>query len=141
MWTGAQRYGDQKIVQQPVRPVLFRALGVTLSIVLGGAILVLLLAVPLGAIAGRYRHVIDRTISLVALIAICTHPMVVGLILRTVFGNRLHWLPPTGYCTLFAEQGRASAAVPTQWAAHLSFRGSRSRCSSSRSTSAWSGSA
>ena len=109
----------QKIVEAPIRPALFEALGVTMSIVLGGAILVLLLAMPLGAIAGRYAGTwLDRTISLVALIAICTHPMVVGLILRTMFANRLHWVPPTGYCNLIANKDSVCSG-PEQWASHL----------------------
>ena len=44
--------------------------------------------------------------------------MVVGLILRSVVGSRLHWLPPTGYCPL---QGSPSAPCsgPASWAEHL----------------------
>jgi peptide/nickel transport system permease protein len=79
---------------------------VTLSIVLGGAVLVVLLSVPLGAIAGRRIGALsDRTISLVALIGICTHPMVIGLILRGIFGEHLHWAPIGGYCTLTGAPG------------------------------------
>ena len=118
-WSGALVNADQKIVEQPIGPALSSALGVTMSIVLGGAILVLLLAIPLGAIAGRFAGTwLDRTISLVALIAICTHPMVVGLILRTAFGNRLRWAPPTGYCNLITSKG-SPCSGPEQWASHL----------------------
>ena len=118
-WSGALVNADQKIVEQPIRPVLTGALAVTMSIVLGGAILVLLLAIPLGAIAGRYAGTwLDRTISLVALIAICTHPMVIGLILRTAFGDRLHWAPPSGYCNLIPSKD-AVCSGPDQWASHL----------------------
>ena len=118
-WTGAQITADQTIVEQPIRPQLVMALAVTMSIVLGGAILVLLLAIPLGAIAGRFAGTwLDRTISLVALIAICTHPMVVGLILRTTFGDRLQWVPPTGYCNLIPSKD-ALCSGPDQWATHL----------------------
>jgi peptide/nickel transport system permease protein len=117
-WTGVQVTADQKVVEQPIGPVLVGALAVTMSIVLGGAILVLLLAIPLGAIAGRFQGTwLDRTISLVALIAICTHPMVIGLILRTVFGNRLGWAP-TGYCNLIPSNA-ALCSGPDQWASHL----------------------
>jgi peptide/nickel transport system permease protein len=118
-WTGASVTAGKRIVEAPIRPVLFEALGVTMSIVLGGAMLVLLLAMPLGAIAGRYAGTwLDRTISLVALIAICTHPMVLGLILRTTFANRLHWAPPTGYCNLIANKDSVCSG-PEQWASHL----------------------
>ncbi len=104
---------------QGVQIQLARELGVTLSITLGGALFVLLLAVPLGAIAGsRLRTLTDRTISLVALIGVCTHPMVISLILRGVFGDHLHWVPPTGYCPLRGPSfGPCNG--PADWASHL----------------------
>jgi peptide/nickel transport system permease protein len=118
-WTDATLMPSQKLQEIPIGSLLSDAVPETLSIILGGALLVLLLAVPLGAIAGRrLGSLSDRTISLVALIGICTHPMVVGLILRTAFGNQLHWLPPTGYCKLIpAAQDPCSG--PTPWAEHL----------------------
>lgn len=118
-WTGLTVTNGQKAVEMPIGPTLFGAFAVTMSIVFGGALLVLLLAIPLGAIAGRFRGTwLDRSISLLALIAICTHPMVLGLILRTVFGDRLGWVPPTGYCNLVPNKD-ALCSGPDQWASHL----------------------
>ena len=132
-WTGATVNPDQKLVAPAIGPRLFAATRLTGSILLGGTALALLLAIPLGAFAGRFQGTfLDRTISLVTLIGICTHPMVVGLLLRTVFGNRLHWLPPIGYCT-FSSAGQGSSVVvpdpgfdanipcsgPVAWAEHL----------------------
>jgi peptide/nickel transport system permease protein len=109
-----QKFGLPSIGSQ-----LADALHVTLSITLGGAVLVLLLAVPLGAIAGsRLRSLTDRTISLVALIGVCTHPMVIGLILRSAFGDHLHWAPPEGYCPLTGPYGGGCNNVG-DWASHL----------------------
>ncbi len=119
MWAGSAVTGEQTIVQQPIGPVLLPALRATLSIILGGALLVVLLAVPLGAIAGRkIGSISDRTISLIALVGICTQPMVVGLILRTIFGNRLSLLPPTGYCTFGSNAGNTCSG-PVPWVEHL----------------------
>lgn len=102
-----------------VASALSQELGVTLSITLGGALIVLLLAVPLGAIAGtRLRSLGDRTISLVALIGVCTHPMVIALILRSTVGNHLHWAPPTGYCPLTGG-GFGGCNNVSDWASHL----------------------
>jgi peptide/nickel transport system permease protein len=93
--------------------------------------------VPLGALAGsRIGSLRDRTISTASLIGICTHPMVLGLVLATVFGaEHLNWLPGGGYCTFGApggfgapSPGGGNAAVlgavapchgPRQWALHL----------------------
>ena len=103
-----------------IRDDLSSELPVTLSILLGGAVLVLALAVPLGAIAGsRLRSLTDRTISLIALIGICTHPMVIGLILRGIFGDHLHWVA-TGYCPITGTpQGFGGCNGVQDWAAHM----------------------
>jgi peptide/nickel transport system permease protein len=117
-WSGAQLI-EPKLTEQPIGPQLASAVPATLSIILGGALLVVLLAVPLGAISGRRIGSIgDRTIMLIALIGICTHPMVVGLILRTVFGNQLHWVDPRGYCQLTPD-ANATCSGPIDWASHL----------------------
>lgn len=106
-WQGEQLVPINKL--QPgglIGPGVYSALRVTLSLILGGAVVVLLLAVPLGTLAGsRIGSWTDRTISLVALIAVCLHPMILGLILRSLFGHRLGWTPQYGYCPIFAPKG------------------------------------
>lgn len=105
-WAGSTLVNNTSLVRTSIGPQLSQWLPVTLSIVLGGAVLVVLLSVPLGAIAGkRIGALSDRTISLIALIGICTHPMVVGLILRGIFGEHLQWAPVGGYCTLTGAPG------------------------------------
>jgi peptide/nickel transport system permease protein len=118
-WTGAQLEPGNKLVQVPVGSLLYPAVGATLSIILGGAFFVLLLAVPLGALAGsRVGSLSDRTISIVALIAVCTHPMVLGSVLQKGFaGFHLPWPPLNGYCPLFHQV--AGCGGPTDWAGHL----------------------
>lgn len=118
-WEGVSVDANQTLHSPAIGPIIWPRLRQTLSIVLGGALLVVLLAVPLGAMAGRrLGSLSDRTISLVTLVGICTHPMVVGLILRTVFGNQLHWVPPTGYCTL-GHDPSSLCSGPVNWAEHL----------------------
>jgi peptide/nickel transport system permease protein len=110
----------------PVAP--YQALRVTLSILIGGAVLVLLLALPLGAISGtRIGSWTDRAISFGALVLVCTHPMMLGLILKSV-GGKVSWLPTVGYCT-FVKHGAATGirypsgyqacGGPVDWAKHL----------------------
>ena len=118
-WAGSQVTGEQQLVRLPIGPQLASAVPQTLSIIIGGALLVVLLAVPLGAISGRrIGSVSDRTISLVALVGICTHPMVVGLTLNTALGQQLRWFPPGGYCPLIPTSG-AYCSGPVDWASHL----------------------
>ncbi len=119
MWSGAQITPSQKLVAAPISPQLMPAFGITLSLLLGGVALVLLLAVPLGALAGsRVGALSDRAISLVALIGICTHPMVIGILVRSLFHGRLHWLPPSGYCPLSGAPPGGCSGV-ADWADHL----------------------
>ena len=108
-WSGAGVLDNNRLVRIPIGPQLEHWLPVTLSIVLGGAVLVVVLSVPLGAIAGRRIGALsDRWISLVALLGICTHPMVIGLILRGIFGEHFHWAPVGGYCPLTGAPSQAN---------------------------------
>lgn len=119
-WEGAHVTGAQTVVGRlPIAPMVDPALRATLSLLLGGAALVLILAVPLGAYAGsRIRSIGDRTISLVALVGICTHPMVTGILIRALFAGRLHWFPPAGYCPLIRAPG-GGCGGPIDWSYHL----------------------
>jgi peptide/nickel transport system permease protein len=90
----------------------------TLSLLLGGAAIVLVLAVPLGAFAGRRIGSIgDRTVSLLALVGVCSHPMVIAVLVRSLFHGRLHWAPSSRYCPLI--HSGAGCGGPADWAAHL----------------------
>jgi peptide/nickel transport system permease protein len=102
--------------------------GATLSLLLGGAVLVLLLAVPLGAISGsRIGSWADKLISFFALLMLCAHPMMLALVLRSA-GGSLHWIPTTGYCSLTGHSIVATqiggvqtytCGGPADWAKHL----------------------
>jgi peptide/nickel transport system permease protein len=121
-----------RIVDAGAVPVPYGPLRATLSILIGGAALVLLLSLPLGAIAGsRIGSWADRAISFGALVLVCIHPMMLGLILRNA-GGRFDWLPTSGYCT-FVDHGAQQPNVfsptafppappcggPADWATHL----------------------
>ena len=102
----------------PITQQLDAQLRVTLSLLLGGAAVVLLLSVPLGAFAGsRVGTISDRTVSLVALVGVCSHPMVLSILIRSLFHGRLHWTPPGGYCPLSGGQPGCSGFA--DWASHL----------------------
>jgi peptide/nickel transport system permease protein len=123
-WTGAV-LNDNKLTTTPIAPVLYPSLRETLSILLGGALLVLIFSLPLGAIAGkRIGSLSDRTISIVALVGVCTHPIVVGTLLQKFFSVHLKWTPYGGYCTFFKHGPPPGVPFtpcggPAQWATHL----------------------
>ena len=106
----------------------------TASLVLGGMLLLLVVAIPLGIfVATRPRSVADRVTVAFSIAAISTHPLVVGLLLQLFVGNRWHIAPPSGYCPLTgsgpdlsnpAFLTSSTANVPTcggplDWSAHL----------------------
>jgi peptide/nickel transport system permease protein len=119
-WRGSQLVGNTRLEQPALGPTLYPGLRITLSIILGGAALVLLLAVPLGAFSGtRVGSLGDRVISTTTLVGICTHPMVLGLILATVFGaGHLGWVPTYGYCPIVRGPTDQCGGVG-DWSAHL----------------------
>ena len=119
-WAGSQLVSNDHLVQQPIGPPLFTAFRATMSIILGGALLVVLLAIPLGTFAGtRVGSKVDHVVSSTTLVGVCTHPMVLGLLLATFFGSaHLHWLPDSGYCPLL-QGADDQCGGPRDWASHL----------------------
>ena len=102
---------DGQIHGSAVGHMVWTAAGVTGSIILGGAVLLVVIAVPLALLSARLpRTILDRTIVAISLIGISTHPLVIGVVLRLLFGERWQWVPPTGYCNL---QGAGPPSPPT----------------------------
>lgn len=70
---------------------------VTLSITIGAIILSGLLAIVLGTLAAGRRGWIDRVIQVGSVVAAAVPGFLFALVLATVFGLTLRWLPATGY--------------------------------------------
>ena len=122
-----------RLVGAPVGRTIVESLSVTGSLVLGGAVLLVLIAVPLGLLAAsRPRSWVDRTSVALVLLGISTHPLVVGVVLQTLFAKRWNFAPDIGYCTLTKHAKPDPNAVGIfylveteechgvqQWASHL----------------------
>jgi peptide/nickel transport system permease protein len=120
---------DGRIHGNPVGHMVIQAAGVTGSVILGGAVLLVLLAVPLALISARLpRSIVDRVVVAVSLVGISTHPLVVGLVLQLLF--TIHWhLLDGGYCNFFAHPPHVDPRLgitqpgacggPKDWASHL----------------------
>lgn len=96
--------GNSWVVRgQEVNEILVRAAPVTASLVIGGAVLWLLLAIPIGLLSAlRPRSPLSRLTTVFVLIGISAHPLWIGLVLSYLFGHKLGLMPTGGYCEVFS---------------------------------------
>ena len=118
--------------RESVNSIVLNAAPVTASLVFGGAVVWMLIALPVGVLSAlRPRSVLDRVAMITVLIGISAHPVWIGLIMSYLFGyvpTTGHFLgvdfpaftlfPVQGYCDLVgAEPGTCGG--PVQWSYHL----------------------
>ena len=113
--------GDSIRSREPVTTVIGRTLPVTASLVIGGVILFLLIAFPIGLLSAlRPRSLLDKGLMLFVLAGLSAHPVWLGLVLSWVFGVKLHVFPVGGYCDLFYDPGSTNlCGGPRYWAHHM----------------------
>jgi peptide/nickel transport system permease protein len=127
------RHGDLGAAwtqSESVGTLIGRSLPVTASLVAGGMLLMLLLALPLGCIAAlRPRTLADRGLLAASVIGLAIHPFVLGITIRDFFEHQLHiydfsYCPLTGSHASVSQFGDALTATapcggPVDWASHL----------------------
>src|SRR5215475_414474 len=114
-------FGTAWTQQTSVRSMLGTALPVTASLVIGGMLLMLLVAIPLGAIAAtRPRTLVDRGLLSVSIVGLAIQPFVLGITIRDFFANQLHWAK-ISYCPLTEKIPTPTGGCggPVDWASHL----------------------
>jgi peptide/nickel transport system permease protein len=103
-----------------VNSIVGHAAPVTASLVFGGVVVWMLIALPIGILSAlRPRSLLDRGAMVFVLVGISAHPVWIGLILAYVFGFKLGWTPITGYCNIINPPVGATCGGPVQWAYHL----------------------
>jgi peptide/nickel transport system permease protein len=113
-----QDLGRSYVTRQPVNETVLKAAPVTASLVLGGAILWMLIALPVGILSAlRPRSLLDRFSMVAVLIGISAHPVWIGLILSYLIGYKLGWTPITGYADFFNPA--TGEGGPVQWFHHM----------------------
>jgi len=130
-WQGLLIDPDGGLFGASVKDAIIPAMWRSLSIVLGGLVLLLALVIPIAALAAsRPGSWFDRVTATLLLIGISTHPLVVGLILQSV-SRAWPVVPWGGYCSIrtpeFDGPPVTSGAGPTlepcygiqNWAWHL----------------------
>jgi peptide/nickel transport system permease protein len=105
----------------PVTAVVFERLPVTFSLVLGGVLIWLLIAFPIGILSALHpRSLLDKGSMVFVLIGASAHSVWVSLLLSYIFGVRLHAFPIAGYCDFHhhvnSENGCWGAGF---WAYHM----------------------
>jgi peptide/nickel transport system permease protein len=112
--------GLSRVAGRPAMSVIAEALPVTASLVIGGTLLFLLMAFPIGLLSAlRARSLLDKSAMLFLLVGLSAHPVWVGLLLSYFFGVRMHVFPVAGYCNFWHPAGSILCGGPKYWAYHL----------------------
>ena len=120
LWrVGHGSFGESWVSEREVNSVLVNVLPVTLSVVAGGAIMWLLIAIPVGILSAlRPRSLLDRLATVFVLIGVAAHPVWLGLGLSYLLGYKARLFPiGGGYCDFTNTNYYCSGF--TQWAWHL----------------------
>jgi peptide/nickel transport system permease protein len=113
--------GSSTASRDPVIDVIGRTLPVTASLVVGGAVLWLLIAFPIGILSAlRPRSLLDKGLMLVVVAGASAHSVWVSLVLSYVFGVKLRVLPISGYCDIhYHANSESGCGGPRYWAYHM----------------------
>lgn len=110
--------GTSFATRQDVNEIVGRAAPVTASLVFGGAVLWMLISLPIGVYSAlRPRSLLDRAGMVFVLIGISAHPVWIGLILAYFFGYKLELFPITGYCDIINPDTDCGGLV--DWFHHM----------------------
>jgi peptide/nickel transport system permease protein len=113
-----QNLGKSFVTRRSVNTLVLNAAPVTASLVFGGALLWMLIALPVGILSAlKPRSLLDRASMVFVLVGISAHPIWIGLIFSYFFGFKLGWFPITGYCDFFNPS--TDCGGPVQWAWHM----------------------
>jgi peptide/nickel transport system permease protein len=106
--------------RQNVNDIVKDAAPVTASLVFGGVLFWMILAIPIGILSAlRPRSLLDRAAMIFVLIGISAHPVWIGLIFSYFFGYKWHVTPISGYCDVINPPPGADCGGPIQWAYHM----------------------
>src|SRR5262245_48490548 len=113
--------GDSQRQRDAVTDDIRETLPVTVSLIVGGTIFFLLIAIPIGVLSALYpRSRMDKGLMLLVLIGASAHSVWLGLVFSYVGGVKLHWFPVGGYCDLhYQSESTSLCGGPRYWAYHM----------------------
>ncbi|VEB96573.1 Glutathione transport system permease protein gsiC [Cedecea lapagei] len=98
--------GYSLIYHRPVLTMIAERIPATLGLMGASLLLAILLAIPLGLLAGAFKHRwLDHVLNLFAYVGISVPIFWFGILLITVFSVQLNWLPSMGMRTIGLEDG------------------------------------
>src|SRR5438477_9962233 len=110
--------GRSFTTRQGVNYTVGHAAPITASLVFGGVVFWMLIALPVGILSAlRPRSLLDRIAMVFILIGISAHPVWIGLIFAYFLGFKAGLFPITGYCDMINPD--TDCGGPVQWAYHL----------------------
>lgn len=112
--------GRSRSDHAPVAQLVGSAIPATASLVVGGVVAWLVIALVIGVWSAlRPRSVGDRLGTGFVLLGISAHPLWLSLVASWLFGYVLGWLPLQGYCDMFEPSLGSGCGGPAQWTYHL----------------------
>jgi len=111
--------GRSFVNRQSVNSIVGAAAPQTASLVFGGLVIWMLIALPVGILSAlRPRSLLDRISMTGVLVGISAHPVWLGLIFSYFIGYKLKWTPIANYANFFHPL-YGQPGGPIQWAYHL----------------------
>ncbi|AIR07064.1 MULTISPECIES: ABC transporter permease [Cedecea] len=96
--------GYSLIYHRPVLTMIAERIPATLGLMGASLLLAIVLAIPLGLLAGAFKHRwLDHVLNLFAYVGISVPIFWFGILLITVFSVQLNWLPSMGMRTIGME--------------------------------------
>lgn len=115
-----QSLGRSFANRRDVNTMIKEAVPATTTLVIGGAILWMLIALPIGIISAlRPRSLIDRSSMIFVLMGISMPVVWIGVLLQYFVGFKWGLLPNAGYCDLVNPYEGATCGGPWDWFVHM----------------------
>jgi len=116
-----QSLGYSYATRASLNEVIIEASRVTASLVIGGAVLWMIIALSVGIFSAlRPRSLIDRAAMVFVLVGVSAHPVWIGLILSYFFGVKWGITPIANYANFFgAPADSGLPGGPWQWFYHM----------------------
>ncbi|MDP4506864.1 ABC transporter permease [Nonomuraea turcica] len=118
-WVGGLAQGDfgtSYVTSSPIGPQISDRLGVTAVLVLGGMVVALVIAVPLGTFAAvHHRNPLGAAISAASQVGIAVPAFLAGILLVFVFAVQAQALPSGGYVPIAESPGEWLRSLLLPW--------------------------